>query len=450
LSAEERKLAAVRSRIGELGEFVQSKKGRLGALVLDLESGERAEVNAALPLNPASNMKLITAAAALDLLGPGYSFETALYGSPAPEMSTLVLRGNGDPSLGESGLWRLASALSSLGVSKVQRLLVDQSRFDEQFVPPAFEQQPSEWATFRAPVSAIALERNTVTLNVAAGKRGEPARSWFQPAGVAQLQGQVNTRPPGGGQNIQLDLSQSGAGLVGKVGGHIAEGLPRQRFGKRVDDPRLLPGLCLQALLGREGVSVGSVELGGSEEKARITYQASAPLSGLLAELGKNSDNFYAETVFKALATTSGKGPATWQAAADVVTRWLQGNGSFGDGMRIRNGSGLFDANRSSAESLCNVLRVAHSAPRLGSEYIAHLAIGGVDGTLRSRFRGLRDARRVRAKTGTLASVDALSGYVLRNGRAPLVFSFMVNDLPGQHGPVRAKVDEIVTAMAAL
>lgn len=446
-------LSGVQQKLTDLDAFVRGKKGRLGALVIDLGSGERVGVNASTALNPASNMKLVTAAAALDLLGPDHAFETGLYGNLAAEMDVLVLRGEGDPSLEESGLWRLANALASLGVQKVNRLLVDQTRFDDAFTPPAFDQQPSEWASFRAPVSAIAVDRNTVALNVAPTAVGQAARVWFQPSGVVRTEGEIATRKAGSGQNVQLTLAQAkdGAlGLVGTVGGHVAEGLPRQRFPKRVDDPRALPGLTLKALLEREGVSVGEVLLGGNDVKTRISYQSSNRLGQLLAELGKNSDNFYAEMVFKAIGADPSKGPATWAGAANATLAWLRQLNAADDHTRVVNGSGLFDANRLSAEALVRVLAHAIHTPRLGTEYVAHLAIGGVDGTLRSRFRKHRAGRRVRAKTGTLASVDALSGYVLRDGGAPLAFSVMVNDVPGEHGAIRHKTDEVVEAILAL
>jgi D-alanyl-D-alanine carboxypeptidase/D-alanyl-D-alanine-endopeptidase (penicillin-binding protein 4) len=299
-------------------------------------------------------------------------------------------------------------------------------------------------------VSAIAVDRNTVALNVAPTVAGQPARVWFQPAGVVQVDGEVATRKSGGGQNIQLQLMPSPGGLIGKVGGHVAEGLPRQRFGKRVDDPRLLPGLILKALLEREGVSVNAVALGGSEERERITFHGSAPLGQLVAELGKNSDNFYAEMVFKAIAAHQSTGPSTWTAAADATLGWLRQLNAADEHTRIANGSGLFDANRLSAETLIRVLAHAIHSPRLGNEYVGHLAIGGVDGTLRSRFRSQREGRRVRAKTGTLAAVDALSGYVLRDGAAPIVFSVLVNDVPGQHAAIRSKSDEVVEAILAV
>src|SRR5690606_3060998 len=99
---------------------------------------------------PASNMKLITAAVTLARLGSEYRFSTGLYGEiSAGKVDPLVLRGHGDPSLGTEDLWEIGRALAHLGVTEVGSILVDQSRFDDQFVPPAFEQQPNEWAGFR-------------------------------------------------------------------------------------------------------------------------------------------------------------------------------------------------------------------------------------------------------------------------------------------------------------
>src|SRR5690606_15784209 len=124
----------------------------------------------------------------------------------------LVLRGNGDPNLIDADLWRLANTLRQRGVTQVNSLLVDQTAFDEKFVPPAFEQQPNEWAAFRAPISALAVARNSVTLNVLPQAAGSDARVWFEPAGVVTLHGQVKTVGAGKGQNVQLSLVQADNG----------------------------------------------------------------------------------------------------------------------------------------------------------------------------------------------------------------------------------------------
>lgn len=154
----------------ELTGWVHGRGGTLSARVVDTESGAVwAESSPQSALNPASNMKLLTAAVALERLGAEFRFSTGLYGKlEGNRVEALVLRGHGDPSLTTADLWQLVTALRNLGVTQVGQVQVDQSRFDEQFVPPAFEQQPDEWASFRAPVSAVALERNALVVNLLA------------------------------------------------------------------------------------------------------------------------------------------------------------------------------------------------------------------------------------------------------------------------------------------
>jgi serine-type D-Ala-D-Ala carboxypeptidase/endopeptidase (penicillin-binding protein 4) len=360
------------------------------------------------------------------------------------------LRGQGDPSLDSAALWELARALRGLGVTKVGQVLVDQSRFDEQFVPPGFEQQPDEWAPFRAPVSAVALERNAVTLNVLPAEPGQPARVWFEPAGVVKLEGTVETRRPGAGEGVQLSLQTQGADLVAHLGGYAAKGLPRMRFERRLDDPRRVPGLALRELLSGVGIQVqGAVGLGGQQIEPRLVFHQSAPLAQLLSELGKNSDNFYAEMLLKALAADATSGPARSQDGARVVQQWLAQHGLVRPDTRIGNGSGLFDANRVSAATLAGTLLAVRQNPAVYPEFLAQLSIGGVDGTLHSRFRKLKDQRVVRAKTGTLSAAVGLSGYVLgAGGAAPMIFSVLVNGLEGQAGAVRERIDRVVETIA--
>jgi D-alanyl-D-alanine carboxypeptidase/D-alanyl-D-alanine-endopeptidase (penicillin-binding protein 4) len=435
-----------------LADWVRGRGGSVSVKVLDTKSASVwAEASPELALNPASNMKVVTAAVALDRLGAEYRFSTGLYGKlEGGGVESLVLRGHGDPSLDSSDLWQLAEALARLGVERVGSILVDQSRFDAQFVPPAFEQQPHEWARFRAPVSAVALNQNAVTLSVLPTTKGQPARAWFEPAGVVSVEGLVETRAPGSGEGITLSLRSEGDRLIARLGGHVAQGLPRLRFDKRTDDPRRVPGLALRELLREAGVSVpADVALGGEGVTQRLVFHQSEPLAALIVELGKNSDNFYAEMLFKVLGAEAGAAKASSADGARVVTSWLQSRGLLTPGTRIENGSGLFDANRVSAATLAGVLAQLQKDPRLFPEFLAHLAIGGVDGTLRSRFKALRESRRIRAKTGTLASAVGLSGYVLdTSGAPPVAFALLANGIEGHAAEVRQHIDRVVEAVA--
>lgn len=464
--------ATLDSRVQELSRWVKEGKGQLSVRVLDVETGKRiAGVDDEQALNPASNMKVVTAAAALELLGPDFSFRTGVYGALNDTHSTsLVLRGDGDPAFGMGDVWRLASALVQSGLRQVDGdILVDQGRFDGQYVPPAFEQQPNEWAYFRAPVSAIALEENTVTLNVVPTADGKPARIWFDPPGFVSVSGQVKTVEKGKGQSVQLRLVPDGNKLRAELDGRIADSLPRQRFTKRVDDPTLLAGYALASALTSLGVGIkGGVKPGGASEKRELVHVPSPPLNVLVQRLGKDSDNFYAEMLFKAIAAHANPGePSTFKQAAVQVSQWLAqvtpgtpsspapaGTGAAPSAAPhsadvILNGSGLFDANRLSAATLTRVLSHAYRDPRLSAEFVAQLSVGGVDGTLRSRLRKHRTTRAVRAKTGTLARVVALSGFVLRQGKEPYAFSILVNGI-SDHSGVRQRMDRVVDALVEL
>lgn len=432
--------------LDRLQRWVHAEKGQLSAAVLDAASGRLlATAHADLALNPASNSKLVTTAAALKLLGPNFRYVTGLYGRLHDgTVDDLVLRGHGDPSLTTKDLWSMVFSLKAMGLSRVDRILVDQSRFDDQFVPPAFNQQPNEWAYFRAPVSAVALDRNAVTLNVLPRAPGQPARVWFDPPGFVRVHGSVATVDKGKGQAIKLTLRPSGGVLEAQLSGHVAEDLPRLRFARRVDDPRRFPGYVLADLLRSLGVQVsGGVALGGEHVRARLVFHESRPLATLLRQLGKNSDNYYAETIFKTIGGEV-KRPATSAAGAEAVLQWLKHAGGLEPSTRIINGSGLFDANRESAATFVRVLRVAYRDPAIGPEFLAQLSIGGVDGTLHSRFRKYRKRRCIRAKSGTLEKSIALSGYVLGPpGKTPIAFSIVVNGIKA-HRAVRRRIDRVV------
>jgi D-alanyl-D-alanine carboxypeptidase/D-alanyl-D-alanine-endopeptidase (penicillin-binding protein 4) len=455
--------------LADLNAFASKHGGRVSALAVDLASGApQGEWQAKLELNPASTMKLLTAAAALELLGPSYQFQTGLYGVPRPVVSPtpespssalqvdeLVLRGDGDPTLEVQDLWRLANALANMGVTQVGKLFVDQSRFDQRFVPPGFEQQPNEWAAFRAPVSAIALNRNSVTLNVLPTQPGRPARLWIEPPSAVSLDGTVSSVDKGNAK-VNFQVVPSGLGdapPVAKVSGHLPIGQGRARYTRRMDDPTLTAGFSLRDLLRQHGITVGDVTTGGQHEKRRITYHASPPLSAIVHALGKDSDNFTAEMLLKTLATVQvgadGRAPVgSSTQGAEVVRNWLSKLEGFEGHPHIRNGSGLFDANRLSAAQLVAVLRHAYRTPSVHPDFVAQLSEGGVDGTLRARFREPNVRGRVRAKTGTLQRVVSLCGYALRDGiEAPVAFAILVTDVDGKHAELRALVDKAVATL---
>ena len=428
------------------------KDAQVGVVVMDAETGAiLASGGEHTVMNPASNAKLYTAAASLAILKGNYRYSTTLSGSVKNNaVGNLILRGHGDPSLRSEDLWSLVAELKNHGVRRVEGdILVDQKFFDEQTTPPAFEQQPNEWAAFRAPVSAVALNGNTVTLLVRPTTPGNAATASFDPPGFVDIDATVKTGDDGA-DNVILALEGNGKRLSAKLAGTVGADAKIVRYTRRVDDPRLLAGYALKSILDDAGVKVtGDVKLGGSEKGSSvIARHESEPLSTLLYALGKNSDNFYAEMVFKSISGET-KRPAKSQEAADVVTGWVAKNDLGDAGVVIKNGSGLFDSNRTTAFSVAKLLKYAWQDPTLKNEFVAQLAIGGVDGTLHKRFREQRAHRSVRAKTGTLDDAIALSGYVLAPaGRNTIAFSILFNKVAGHAASARMAADKLVDLIA--
>jgi serine-type D-Ala-D-Ala carboxypeptidase/endopeptidase (penicillin-binding protein 4) len=441
-------LAGVAPVLESAARWARSVGARLGASFIDLASqAEFAGVAADVAENPASNQKLVTAGALLRNLGSERTFATGLYGRLlAGRVETLVLRGEGDPSLTSSELVAMAGALKERGVREVGALLVDQSAFDDRFVPPGFEQQPNEWAAFRAPVSAVAVDRNSVLVTIDPARSGSPARVSFLPEGFVETEGQIATGPRGKPVRAMAGLSARGDHLVARLGGAVAEGSAVLRYRQRVEDPRLLPGYVLRSALAAAGIKLdGGIALGGAGEYDELFVHRSRRLADLLPELGKNSDNFYAETLLKALGAAIVGTPGTSAQGAALATAWLKEIGAWDAGTRVTNGSGLFDTNRSSPRGLARLLCHAWRDPALAPDFVAQLSIGGVDGTLKERFAAFAARRAVLGKTGTLKDVIALSGYALGpDRRRGVAFSVIATNLHGRLGAARQHIDAVV------
>jgi D-alanyl-D-alanine carboxypeptidase/D-alanyl-D-alanine-endopeptidase (penicillin-binding protein 4) len=393
-------------------------------------------------LNTASNTKIVTAAAALARLGPAFQFTTSVWveglSSDGTAARMLYLKGGADPLLGLEDVRRLARKVRVAGITKIGRVVVDDSYFDDDELPPHYDEQPDETASFRAAVSAAGLAFAGYTVHVVARHRGSgPATLTVVPETdyLRLVEGSVTTVRRGRNR-VRHEHRTRGRRLEIRVSGQIRAG-SSYRLRKRIPDPSALAGSYLRTALIDAGVAVGSraIREGEVSPKAElIATQHSATLGVLLRGLGKYSNNYMAEVLLKTLgaeASDSGA-PGTWAKGLEVVDRFLVDDvglekGSFAYG----NGSGLFESNRFTARQIAKVLAFAASDFRTGPELIGSLATVGVDGTLRNRLDESVAAGRIRAKTGTLAAVSALSGFAGLDPREPLIFSILMNEIPG-------------------
>ena len=426
----------------------------LGLVVADATTGERLyTLNPEIPRNPASNMKLVTAATALVELGADYRIRTTISGAIAADggVDTLVLRGEGDPSLGYEDLLALARRLVDIGVRRVENIVVDGSYFDDQILPPAFDQQPREVASFRAAVAAVSVDRNAYDLRVAPGPAADaPANVLLRCPDHFAVESSVVTAASGT-PNVLADQKQRGDQLGLKLSGSVPMGVRGVAYERRIESPLPYAGHCLKSALRAQRIN-GSmrVRVGGAPSGlGLLAAHESEALSSVLLLVGKNSDNFYAEMLLKIVGAHAARAPGSSARGAERAQALLEQVGVAKGAAKIVNGSGLFKGNAIAPDHIVKILVFANNEPALRSEYMAQLAIAGSDGTLHGRMTGLAHPRIVRAKTGTLDDVIALSGYVL--GPRPdrtLAFSFLINGISGNQWKARALADDMVRVLA--
>jgi D-alanyl-D-alanine carboxypeptidase/D-alanyl-D-alanine-endopeptidase (penicillin-binding protein 4) len=300
---------------------------------------------------------------------------------------------------------------------------------------------------FRAPVAGVSLDENVIVASFRPGG-GPSAVVTFWPPGYVDVEGTVKVEE-GSTANVRLQLGPSPNDpmrMKAIVSGTIPADVRGVTYWRRAEDPRLLAGYALKAVLQDVGIEVrGDVRAGAGGAHSLLARHRSAPLAALLLPVGKDSNNFYAEMVLKALGGERRGRPASTGSGAEVATRFLEKVGALDQGVVVKNGSGLFDANRATAHELATLLRWAYREPSLQGEVVAHLSVGGADGTLHGRFRSEHARRAVRAKTGTLDDAVALSGYVLAPpGRSAVAFSVLVNGCKGRVAAARGFADKIV------
>jgi D-alanyl-D-alanine carboxypeptidase/D-alanyl-D-alanine-endopeptidase (penicillin-binding protein 4) len=457
----EARRAWLKARLDEILGSPSLSHTKMSVAVMDSETGRLLYgKNDRLGLNAASNVKIVTEAAALSLLGPEFRWKTTVLGPSPPEggkavnagelRGDLYLRTSGDPTLSTQDLQSLAASLYAVGLRKVRGgLVVDATAFAGGSTPPAFEQK-TDSAAYRAPSSAASLNGNVVAVTITpAPAAGSAARVVLEPASPALILAGTVTTASRGPAAPNADTSDAGNGKTKvTVGGRITVGSEPRVLLRRVVAPETYLGYTFKQILGKRGITVEGAVREGSAPKDGLRVLAtreSPPLAVVVHDMGKHSSNFAAEQTLRTLGGETQGHPGTWAKGLDAVAKYLESVGVARGSYVMKNGSGLYDSNRFSAEQLATVLRAAMRDFRIASEFLASLAVGGADGTLAHRMAGSPAERFVRAKTGTLANVSCLSGLAGAPGTRPLIFSILMNDTTA--AAARAAQDHITAIL---
>lgn len=428
----------------------------IGVSVVDLRTGRRlAEVRAYEPLIPASNMKLLTSAAALMTLGEGFLFETrfVLAGD------RLVVVGSGDPGLGDPALLSalpepmdveklldfIAETIVQAGPGAIREVVIDDRVFER---PSVHESWPRDQLQhyYCAEVGGLNFHLNIVNVFARPTSLNQPARVAIEPmASGVEIDNTTRTvatqTSAGRPHTSALAVLRDDAGNRLRVSGAISRSIA---VPTAVRDGAMLFGEMLAERLDQKGLTIGQAHqlprgavrraADGERFEGRTLLFIKTPLPEVLRRCNTDSYNLHADALFKRLGHDLTREPGSWalgSAAVRTVLIDTIGPGSL-DGLRIADGSGMSRHNRVSPATLSALL--AHMNLHGGHStrvlYRESLARSG-QGTLRNNFLSERELRHdVLAKTGFLNGVRSISGYIApKGGGEPVVaFSILMNN----------------------
>ncbi len=423
---------------------------RWGILVKNLVSDQTLySYDAQKYFTPASNVKLLTTAAALKQLGANFRIRTSVYQDGD---GILRIVGRGDPSLKNAQLTLLAKELRQQGITQVNQLIADDSYFQGDIVPPSWQWEDVQ-AYYGAPVNSLILNENAAVLTVLPQTIGKPLQlKWADPTEAYQWRVENNSVTTQKDEPGLVEVSRDLKGAVLHLQGQLAVNSQPDITAIAVFDPIQNFLRHFRQSLVTEGISVQQTSsASGGKNEQEVAAVESPPLSELLMETNLNSNNLFAEALLRALANKQqlAKNQTTADVGLKVMRDTLTQLGVNPTSYSLVDGSGLSRKNLISPEALVQVLQLMAASPET-KVFRASLPVAGVSGTLKNRFRNTSAQGIVQAKTGTLTGAISLSGYIDSPQYEPLAFSIIVNQSEQSVSTLRQAIDDIVVSLTQL
>jgi D-alanyl-D-alanine carboxypeptidase/D-alanyl-D-alanine-endopeptidase (penicillin-binding protein 4) len=449
-----------------------------GIALLDQSGRLLYGLNATRMFVPASTAKLVVSAAAATLLPPDWRAKTSLYGGPVAGgivQGDLVLYGRGDPTIARrcyaadstlpgvcdadafARLRQMVDALKARGVRAVAGDVVgDGSYFEPTLIHPNWEAFDLNW-WYAAPVSGLGFHDNSVDFDWQPGPAvGTPAIITMTPdLGDIGFENRTITVAPGGESDIGDRFFRHPGTWNIWAEGTVALGNPRRTESFAIPDPNLYSARALRQVLIDAGIAVTGTTRSTSDSLLYARVRASAPLAEAQSRplrdwifpILNTSQNWFAEMLLKQLGRQFGKA-GSWLEGLAVARRFLIDSvRADSTQFSLSDGSGLSSSNLMSPLVLTQLLRFMRQHPRYAT-FAAGLPQPGAGGSLRNRFMGTPLAGRLRAKTGSIARVHSLSGYIELGGRNTLIFSIQANHHAESSRTMQAMIDSVVVEMA--
>ena len=420
-------------------------QGLWGVEIKSLETGRIVyALNARKLMMPASNMKIVTLAAAAEALGWDYRFTTVLETTAPIEdgvlKGDLIVRGGGDPTINSRGnratavFDEWAAALKSAGISRIEGGIVgDASAFDRRGLGRGWSWDYLQDG-YAAPSGALEFNEDVATLSIRPGaKPGDDAALELAPGTGLGLIHHVVTGEAGSATKIDVERRPDGAWLD-VIGSIASDAKPASRDVAVADPTLYFAHACLRALVER-GIAVRGLPVARPDPKnvlapiprTVLVESPSPPLREIATTMMKVSQNLYAETLLKAVGAVASGGIGSADtgiaAAREIFTAWSIPPGTYVQA----DGSGLSRYDFVTAEMIAALLGRMYKDPRHHDAFVATLPIAGKDGTISTRMKNTRAEGNAAAKTGSISNVRALSGYVRTRDGETLIFSILAN-----------------------
>lgn len=452
---------ALRLELDTLLDSPVLMKSRFGVEVTDCRTGTVVYGRDGDQLfNPASNLKLLTSVAALDVLGPSFRFETRFLTDGALTdgvlKGNLYIRGTGDPELVYEDVWKIVKDLQALGLTRIDGdVLADDSYFDDVRAIQGWSEDVMDGDTqaYNPPLGALSFNFNTVAVLVRPGhKVGAPAEIGLEtPTSYVRIDNRAVTGRPRSRLSLNFSRQSEGGQEILLVDGKIPSTMRYKRYYRTITDAPRFALTLFSEMLSKEGVTVrGTFKVGVTPEQASPLYvHYSSSLDMLLKYMNKLSSNFIAEHLVKAMGAKVFGAPGTTDNGVKVLRDFIARARLPWDDAVVMNGSGLALATRVSPHQFVSLL--CYAQKQFGTRYdlLSTLPIAGVDGTMRNRMKGTPALGRVRAKTGSVRGVFGFSGILETLSGRELAFSFLVNDLAGDVGTVKHLQDRWMAKLVA-
>ncbi len=425
----------------------------VGIKVVSVTTGEVLyEAGADKLYHPASTMKLLTSATALEKLRPNYRFHTTLYAEGiegARVRGNLYLKGRGDPLLVVEDLVEMVETLFHSGVNRVEGdIVVDDTYFDDVPKGKGWMWDDGPIGGYYSHQSALTVNHNGVKVTVSPGAEiGDPVRLRLDPP-TEYMKLLNNAVTVGASESGTLRVERQTNPVPANVltiSGFMPANQDAMRRHVDIVNPALFCGTLFKESLARNGILVQGVVRQGvvPDGVSEISDHTSLPLSLIVRKMNKRSDNLIAELLLKTLGAEVIGAPGTSQKGLRVINEFLSETGIAATQSTLADGSGVSRYNLLSAAMLTHLLVRMLQDFSVMPEYVMSLPVAGIDGTLSWRMRDSGAEGVLRAKTGTMRGVTTLAGYAMTADGEILAFAMLISNYVGSSNPRRALQDKI-------